>query len=72
MQLANTGDVGTRFSWDSARLGPHFSISPAEGYLAPQQDVKLDVTFHPGGVDPDIRLQGLVCKVGGWLRQPVT
>jgi hypothetical protein len=67
--------VGTRFAWDTQRLGPHFSISPAEGYLAPQHDVKLNVTFHPGCVDADIRVQGLVCTVRrawGWGRVPVS
>lgn len=65
VQLANSGDVGTRFVWDTRLLGPHFSISPAEGFLAPHQDVKLDVSFHPAAVDPDIRVQGVRCKVEG-------
>jgi hydrocephalus-inducing protein len=31
LQLSNTGDVGTRFAWDTKALGPHFSIFPAGG-----------------------------------------
>lgn len=27
--LANTGDVGARFSWDTKALGQHFTIYPA-------------------------------------------
>ncbi len=50
LQLQNTGDVGTKFVWDAKALGPHFSVFPAEGFLAPGQDVKLDVTFHPAAV----------------------
>lgn len=33
LTLENTGDLGTRFEWDKAALGEHFSISPATGFL---------------------------------------
>jgi hypothetical protein len=33
LTLDNTGDTGTRFTWDTRALGPHFAISPAEGFL---------------------------------------
>jgi hypothetical protein len=33
LALDNTGDAGTKFSWDLRGLGQHFSISPAEGFL---------------------------------------
>jgi hydrocephalus-inducing protein len=31
--VENSGDVGTRFKWDATALGPHFSITPLEGFL---------------------------------------
>ncbi|KAK9824158.1 hypothetical protein WJX72_008157 [[Myrmecia] bisecta] len=65
LQMENTGDVGTKYAWDSAALAPHFEIFPAEGFLAPAQDVKLDVTFHPRNVSRDIRVEKVRCKVEG-------
>lgn len=29
LSLANTGDVGVRFAWDTRALAPHFAISPS-------------------------------------------
>lgn len=66
LQLVNTGDVGTKFVWDASALGPHFSVSPPDGFLAPGQDVKLDVTFAPTGVHADIRVERVRLKVGRW------
>jgi hydrocephalus-inducing protein len=65
LRLENTGDLGTRFTFDAAALGREFSIHPDEGFLAPGKDVKLDVTFHPPAVDPDIRKDRVVCSVEG-------
>jgi hydrocephalus-inducing protein len=42
----------------------------AEGFLAPGQDVKLEVSFHPTAVNPDIRLQQLRCKLSGSAAAP--
>eukprot|EP00798_Chlamydomonas_sp_ICE-L_P006741 gene6741-3411_t len=57
LALENTGDVGTKFVWNTAAMGPNFSVFPAEGFLAPRQDVKLDVAFHPTSVNQDIRVE---------------
>lgn len=65
IQLENTGDVGTKFSWDTAAFGPHFSVAPAEGFLAPGQDVKLEVTFVPRELSSDIRVDRARMKVEG-------
>eukprot|EP00879_Flechtneria_rotunda_P018040 GHRR01018909.1.p1 GENE.GHRR01018909.1~~GHRR01018909.1.p1 ORF type:complete len:542 (+),score=201.99 GHRR01018909.1:696-2321(+) len=63
LQLSNNGDVGSKFVWDTKPLAPNFSISPAEGFLAPGQDVKLEVSFHPTAVNPDIRVERLCCRM---------
>jgi len=63
LQLSNTGDIGTKFAWDPKMFKPHFSIYPAEGFLAAGQDVKLEVTFHPNAVEPDIRVERLRCRL---------
>ena len=33
LALENTGDVGTKFSWETKGLGDHFTILPSEGFL---------------------------------------
>jgi len=65
VQLQNTGDVGTKFSFEAAAFAPHFSIFPSEGFVAPNQDVKLEITFHPTSLDPDIRVERVRCVVEG-------
>lgn len=46
LQLENTGDVGTKFIWDTRALGEHFSVFPAEGFLAPHQVRPLLIMQH--------------------------
>lgn len=65
IQLENAGDVGVKFAWNKAALGPHFEISPAEGFLAPNQDIKLEVTFKPLELSPDMRVDRLRLAVEG-------
>lgn len=65
LALENTGDVGTKFSWNARAFGEHFSVFPAEGFLGPGQDVKLDVTFHPTSINPDIRVERVRLTVEG-------
>ncbi len=33
LQLVNSGDLGTKFAWDTRAFGQHFSIFPAGGLL---------------------------------------
>lgn len=37
LQLENTGDVGTKFTWDTGAFGKHFRISPTSGFIAAGQ-----------------------------------
>lgn len=37
LALENTGDVGTKFTWDKKAFGSNFSVFPAEGFLGPHQ-----------------------------------
>jgi hydrocephalus-inducing protein len=57
IQLENSGDIRTVFRWDSAGLGPHFSVAPSEGVLPPGQDARLEVTFRPAAASTDIRVE---------------
>ena len=72
LQLENTGDVITKFSWDSNALGPNFTISPAEGFLAPHQEVMLDVCFHPESLNSDVRVERVSLFVEGAETQYLT
>ena len=65
VQLENTGDVGIKFEWDTSKFGPSFVIFPTDGFLAPNQDVKFDITFQPTEISSDVRAEGLVCRVDG-------
>lgn len=72
LRLENSGDLGTRFTWDTTALGSEFSIHPADGFLAAGKDVKLDIIFHPRVVDPDIRKDRVCCAVEGGVNQFLT
>eukprot|EP00854_Cymbomonas_tetramitiformis_P000766 gene766-1240_t len=63
--LENTGDVGTKYAWAVDMLRPHFSISPEDGFIAPNQDIKFDVRFHPQEESSDIRVDRVVCNIEG-------
>ena len=65
VMIYNGGDVPTQFRFDTARLGRHFSIAPASGFLSPQSDCALQVTFAPRSVGKDIRAEGIRCDLDG-------
>lgn len=56
VQVENTGDVGTKYSLDMAALAPHFTAFPGSGFLAPNQQAQVEITFHPKALNPDIRV----------------
>ncbi len=56
LQMENSGDVGTKYTLDVAALAPHFAAFPASGFLAPNQQAQVDITFHPRAIHPDIRV----------------
>lgn len=49
--------------WNEATLGPHFTVSPVEGMVAPLTETGIEVVFTPEGVDDDIRQEGVMCMV---------
>jgi hypothetical protein len=55
--LANTGDVGVKFGWDTRALGPHFAIVPAGGsawwgWGLSQLDATAGHAIHSHAVTP--------------------
>jgi len=51
LQLSNFGDVKAFFKWDAKAYAKHFTITPSSGYIAPNSNLDLEVTFHPNKVD---------------------
>ena len=61
--MENSGDIGTKFSLDVAALGPHFAAFPASGFLAPNQQAQVEITFRPTAIHPDIRVEKVSCHM---------
>jgi hydrocephalus-inducing protein len=55
LQMSNFGDVKANFAWDTKNFSKNFTISPDKGYVNPNSNLDLEVTFHPKTVDPDLR-----------------
>lgn len=65
LQLANFGDVRAKFKWDMKLCSKNFTISPESGYIPPNEDIYLDITFHPNKVDDDISAKNIKCEYSG-------
>ncbi|GLE01730.1 hypothetical protein PINS_up010564 [Pythium insidiosum] len=65
VHLQNRGDVAARFQWNSKAFAPDFTITPAEGVVAPSHHKTFEVTFKPTGINPDIRYERLCCALDG-------
>lgn len=51
------------FRWNEDTFGPHFTVSPLEGMIAPLTEAGIEVVFAPEGVDDDIRQEGVLCMI---------
>ena len=51
--------------FDKSLLQPDFSVSPLEGYLQPNEDTNIEITFHPASVNRDIRYERIPVYVDG-------
>jgi hydrocephalus-inducing protein len=65
LAMQNTGDFGVKFAFDAKAAGPEFSIKPSEGFVPANQDVQLEVWFHPTTQGADIRADKIKCQIGG-------
>jgi hydrocephalus-inducing protein len=63
--LENSGDVPISFNWMEATFGPHITITPLSGKLAPGNDVAFEVVFKPRILDEDIRQDNILLNVPG-------
>lgn len=65
LQLSNFGDVKAYYKWDSKQYAKNFTIKPESGYINPNSNLDLEVTFHPSTADPDIRYNKVPCTIKG-------
>ena len=65
LQLSNFGDVKAQFKWDKEAYKKYFTINPDNGYVNPNSNLDLEVTFHPMFADPDIRCNKIKCEIKG-------
>lgn len=65
LQLSNFGDVKAHYRWDSKLYSKNFTITPESGYINPNSNLDLEVTFHPSKADPDIRYSKVPCHIKG-------
>lgn len=63
IQMANLGDVGTRFEWETQFCNKYFTIAPESGFIPPHEDLYFEVIFHPNVVDNDISFKKVKCSI---------
>ena len=61
--MTNTGDIGSKFEWDTEQFKPDFSISPERGFIAAGQEVVFTIVFKPTKINSDIRYDKLFCRI---------
>lgn len=61
LRLHNYGDMGSKFRFEMPpKVANLFSVEPSEGFVAPHDDVVLQVKFHPTAVT-DVRPKKIRC-----------
>lgn len=65
LQLSNFGDVKAYYKWDSNAYKKYFTINPDSGYIPPNSNLDLEVTFHPTQANDDIRINKVKCDIKG-------
>mmetsp|Transcript_3107 Transcript_3107/g.11897 ORF Transcript_3107/g.11897 Transcript_3107/m.11897 type:complete len:4490 (-) Transcript_3107:1724-15193(-) len=69
--LENNGDIGIKFQWNKKNFRPDFTIAPMHGYVAPNEEITLDVTFFPKKIK-SIKYDNIECKIEGAPSQFLT
>lgn len=65
--MSNFGDVKANYSWNKTEFTKNFTISPASGYINPNSNLDLEVTFHPRDAADDKNMceTKVTCDVKG-------
>jgi hydrocephalus-inducing protein len=64
IQMSNFGDVKASYAWDKSQFTQNFTVYPASGYINPNSNLDVEVTFHPKAVDSDCHTK-VTCEVKG-------
>jgi len=65
LMLQNMGDLPSTWKLERSAIAPDFSVNPSEGYLQPNEDTNIEITFHPASVNRDIRYERVPIYVDG-------
>lgn len=66
IQMSNFGDVKANFNWNKNEFSKNFTIEPQSGYINPNSNLNLEVTFHPRSDTDDKACETKVtCDVKG-------
>ena len=65
LMLQNKGDMASTFRMDPNAFKPDFSVTPVTGFLQPNEDVNIEITFHPAALSRDIRYERIPIVVDG-------
>jgi hydrocephalus-inducing protein len=65
LQLSNFGDVKAAFKWDNKTYKQNFTIQPESGYINPNSNLDLEVTFHPSKSGLDLHYKKIPCQIKG-------
>jgi len=65
LQMSNFGDVKAHYKWDSKMYKQNFTIHPESGYIPPNSNLDLEVTFHPQKSDLDLHIKKVPCSIKG-------
>lgn len=63
--MSNFGDVKANYIWNKSEFTKNFTISPASGYINPNSNLDLEVTFHPQNVVENLYETKVTCEVKG-------
>ncbi|OQV16015.1 Hydrocephalus-inducing protein-like protein [Hypsibius exemplaris] len=67
--MKSLSELGAYFSWDCAKIAPHFIIKPRKGYVPAKGEVVFEITFCPKSLSSDIRIH-TECDLPG-NRKPI-
>lgn len=65
LQLSNFGDVKAFFKWDNKSYKQNFTIAPEQGFIPPNSNLDLEITFHPQKSDLDLHIKSIPCAIKG-------
>ncbi|EFC47717.1 hypothetical protein NAEGRDRAFT_78704 [Naegleria gruberi] len=68
--IENTGDIGVNYKWNTKGLYSAFSIKPLQGFIPPNEEALLEITYSPTKIDTTGQSSTIECKLDS-LRDPI-